>query len=131
MNNFSNKAKILSIHTGLMRLLGWMMVLAVIVLSLTKLPSTTQTVPNSDKFLHLTTYFLLSYWFFHTYFNHKVAAVIGFILLGLLLEISQHLTPYRFFEWLDMLMNSAGVFLAYIFFWVAKIRIKLLLETFA
>ena len=122
MNNYSNK-----LSPGLLRSIGWLMVLGVMVLSLIQLPTTPAAIPGSDKLLHLVSYFLLCYWFLHTYFKYKLTVIIGFVLLGLLLEILQSLTPYRFLEWLDMLMNATGVFMAYVVFWQLKIRVKSLL----
>lgn len=111
----------------MLRLLGWLMVVAVIVMSLIQLPATALPAANSDKWLHLITYGWLSYWFFHTYTQQKLTVVVGFVLLGLGLETVQILSPYRFFEWLDMLMNTCGVMLAYVIFWTLRWRIKWLL----
>jgi len=128
MNSYSIKASTLSRHSGLLRSIGWLMVMGVTTLSLIQLPPTPNAIAGSDKLLHLTTYFLLSYWFFHTYYRHKPIIISGFLLLGWLLEILQSLTPYRFLEWLDMLMNATGVLLAYVIFWCLKIRLKWLLN---
>jgi VanZ family protein len=127
MHNYFIKPKHPKPHVGFLRLIGWLMVLAVIVMSLIQLPATELPVANSDKWLHLLTYGWLSYWFFHTYTKQKVFIVIGFVLLGLGLETLQQFTPYRHFEWLDMLMNSTGVLVAFAVFWGLKIRIKWLM----
>ncbi len=127
MNNYSNKIGLGSFRSGILRAIGWLMVVGVIVLSLIQLPATPEAIPGSDKLLHLVSYFLLSFWFFHTYFKHKITIISGFMLLGFCLEILQSLTPYRFLEWLDMLMNATGVLLACVVFWQLKIRVKWLL----
>ncbi len=110
-----------------LRLIGWLMVLALIILSLVKPPPTNTNIPNSDKWLHLISYFTLSYWFFHTYDNHKTPVTAGFLFLGVTLEWLQSLTPHRYFEWLDMLMNVAGVLLGLLVFQLLKLRIKALI----
>ncbi len=119
MNNYFNKSWL--------RLIGWMMVASVIILSLVQIPSPPQSIPGNDKVLHLVTYFVLSYWFLHTYSHHKLMVISGMVFLGLLLEFLQYFTPHRFVEVLDMLMNTVGVLLAYISFGVMKIKIKCLL----
>ncbi len=103
------------------------MVAIVIVLSLVQLPSPPQSIPGNDKLLHLVTYFVLSYWFLHTYLHHKLMVINGMIVLGLLLEVLQHFTPHRFFEGLDILMNTVGVLSAFLIFGIIKIKIKWLL----
>jgi VanZ family protein len=122
MKNYFNNAK-----QSLTRSIAWLMLIGVIVLSLAPLPSMPQSIPNSDKLLHLATYFGLSYWFFHTYCKRPLTIVFGFMLLGIALECSQAMTPHRLFEWLDLLMNVSGVFLAWLIFWRFKIRVKWLL----
>ncbi len=124
MQTFSNKNRCATA----LRLIGWLLVLGLIVLSLIQLPPTPQVIPNSDKLLHLSTYFGLSYWFLHTYHKYPLQVIIGFILLGLGLEILQFTTPFRFFEWLDLLMNTTGVLLAFVVFAGFKIKIKWLLQ---
>lgn len=107
-----------------LRLLGWIMVAMLIVMSLISLPNTDIPIPNSDKWLHLITYFAVSYWFFHVYVKKTMYTVIGFTLLGVALELLQSLTPFRFFEWLDMVMNITGVLLAWVIFGLLKFRIS-------
>ena len=94
--------------------LGYLLLALVAYLSL--VPITTE-VPASDKTLHLITYAGLSA-FFTTLVQASrslwlVAA--GLVLFGVLLEILQGLTGYRFFEWLDMLANSLGVLAGLLF----------------
>lgn len=109
-----------------LRMLGWLMVAGLVILSLVKVPAHNVQLPNSDKWLHLISYFVLTYWFFHSYSNHNRQIVIGFSLLGIVLECLQAMTPHRYFEWLDMLMNITGVVLAYINYHWLKIRFKTL-----
>ncbi|MGJ8662569.1 MAG: VanZ family protein [Marinicella sp.] len=85
------------------------------------------SVPNSDKLLHFLSYFMLSYWFFHVYCRRKYQVLVGFILLGSLLEFLQSFTGYRSMEWLDLIMNTLGVVGAYLIHCTWGFRIKYLL----
>ncbi len=115
--------------TTMLRSLGWLMVAGVVVLSLVRLPATPTAFSGSDKLLHLGTYFFLSLWFFHVYHNKKWQTIAGFVLLGTMLEWLQSLTSYRYMEWLDWAMNLAGVALAWLVFFVMKLRLKALLRS--
>ena len=108
----------------LTRSLGWLMVAAVVMLSLVRLPETNIQVQGGDKLLHLCTYWVLSYWFFHVYPNKTWHIIIGFVLLGTVLEFLQSLTPYRYLEWLDWVMNVTGVLLGWVTFHLLKIQIN-------
>ncbi len=68
-------------------------------------------IGTSDKVLHFTTYGLLSAGFTTLVrFNHQLLWVTaGLILYGILIELLQSLTGYRYMEVADMLANSAGV----------------------
>lgn len=110
------------------RALGWLMVGAVVVLSLIRLPATPTALTGSDKLLHLLTYGFLSFWFFHTHNNKMWQVIAGFVLLGSVLEWLQSLTTYRFFEWWDWGMNLAGVMLAWVAFYRLKIKVKTMLN---
>ncbi len=111
----------------LIRSVGWAMVLTVVVLSLVPLPDVPNSVPNSDKWLHFTTYFILTYWFLHSYYKKPIPITVGFVLLGTLLECLQALTVYRYWEWLDLVMNISGVLLALLLCNVLNLRVKFLI----
>ncbi len=108
----------------LTRFFGWLMVAAVVMLSLLRLPDTAIQVQGSDKLLHLLTYMALCYWFFHVYPNKTRHIMIGFMLLGTVLELLQSLTPHRYVEWLDWVMNLTGVVLSWVTYNLLKIQIK-------
>jgi VanZ family protein len=113
-------------RTKLLRATGWLMVLGVVVLSLIRLPATPLAVEGGDKLLHLGTYFLLAYWFFHTHPKRTGRILLGFLLLGTALEWLQTLTGYRYLELMDWLMNVAGVWVAWVVYFGFGWRIKLL-----
>jgi len=99
---------------------GFSLVLAVILLSLTSLPMPSGA-SGGDKAGHVLAYFVLMGWFAQIYHapQSRFYYMIGFLLLGGLLEILQGLGGTRYAEWGDMLANSIGVLLAW---WLTKNR---------
>lgn len=93
---------------------GWSLVLAVIVLSLMP-PLPMPSIDYGDKVGHILAYFVLMGWFAQIYHAPRLRFnyVIGFLLLGGLLEIMQGFGEVRQGEWADMLANSIGVLLAW------------------
>jgi len=93
--------------------IGLSLVLLVILLSLTSLPM--PSVNYGDKAGHVLAYFVLMGWFAQIYHapQSRFYYMIGFLLLGGLLEILQGLSGTRFAEWSDMLANTIGVLLAW------------------
>ena len=100
------------VASGSLRLaLAWyalaaLMLLAVAVLSLIPAPDT----GVSDKFLHLLTYFLLGGWFAVIARDRRVLAwsLLGLVVYGMLIELLQAQTGYRYAEWGDVLANACG-----------------------
>jgi VanZ family protein len=94
--------------------IGWSLVIAVIVLSLIPAPMI-QTVDNGDKVEHIIAYFVLMLWFAQIYHTprQRIQCMIGFLLLGAVLEILQGLSGIRQADWVDMVANSVGVVLAW------------------
>ena len=86
--------------------LGTMMLIAVAAVSLMPVPDT----GVNDKASHLLTYFLLAGWFgllarARVMLAWTLAALIAY---GILLELLQGQTGYRFAEWGDVVANSIG-----------------------
>jgi len=106
--------------------MGWGMVAGVVLLSLVRLPATQLAVAGGDKLLHLCTYLLLTYWFFHTHPKRPKSIILGFVGLGTALEWLQSFTAYRYLEMMDWLMNLSGVLLAWLVFFVFRWQIKFL-----
>ncbi|MDH3636228.1 MAG: VanZ family protein [Gammaproteobacteria bacterium] len=87
--------------------IGAIMLLGVAVASLVPVPD----IGVSDKLSHLVTYFLLAGWFSLLAANRITLGwtVIGLIAYGMLIELLQGMTSYRYPEWGDVLANGIGV----------------------
>lgn len=94
--------------------------IAIVCLSLVKLPSSSSNVKNIDKIYHAIAYFLLAISWLISFYkkkNTKVLIVFACILFGILIEVMQSkFTSYRTGDSLDIIANSAGVLLAALFF---------------
>jgi len=90
--------------------LGWTLVLLVIHLSLAPAPFELP-VQAGDKLSHVFAYLVLMSWFANLYEGpvHRFRFAIGFLALGVTLEILQRWIGYRSFEVIDMAANAAGV----------------------
>ncbi len=96
--------------------IGISLIITVIILSLMAPPTDMMDALPNDKFGHFIAYFTLMGWFAQIYHTNKQRwlYLIGFLILGLLLEILQGLGGVRQADWLDMLANSAGVISAFL-----------------
>jgi VanZ family protein len=96
--------------------IGISLIITVIVLSLMAPPKDMMEALPSDKLGHFIAYFVLMGWFAQIYHTNKQRwlYLIGFLILGLSLEILQGLGGVRHADWLDMLANSAGVISAFL-----------------
>ena len=96
-------------------LIGCSFISIIVYLSLIPNPSKAPDYPLQDKVWHLLAYCTLMGWFSQLYTSQKAQIIIAvaFILMGILLEIIQGWGGYRVFEYLDMLANTAGVFLGW------------------
>lgn len=94
--------------------------IAIICLSLLKLPNTGIKINNIDKAYHSSAYFVLALtWLFSFYKkpNKKYIIVICCIMFGIIIEVLQStLTIYRTGDYKDVLANSLGVLLALFIF---------------
>jgi VanZ family protein len=103
---------------------GWAWAAAIVWLSLTSSPPEVD-IEHGDKLGHLASYGLLMFWFaqFYRAGKTRIAYALGFIAMGVALEIAQGQFGYRSYDVLDMYANSLGVLLG----WVAALvlpRIK-------
>ena len=96
----------------LWRALGWLLVLAVIYLSLTPKPPATD-IALGDKIGHLAAYGSLMAWWLQIHRRPERLALL-FVLMGLGLEILQSLTGYREGDIFDMAANTLGVGLGWL-----------------
>lgn len=96
--------------------IGISLVVTVILLSLMAPPKDMMDALPSDKLAHFVAYFVLMGWFAQIYHTNKQRwlYLIGFLMLGLTLEILQGLGGVRHADWVDMLANSAGVVSAFL-----------------
>ena len=88
-------------------LLGALMLLLVAVASLMPAPQ----VGVGDKVSHLVTYAVLGAWFGLLASNRLILGwtVVGLLGYGILLELLQGTTSYRFAEWADVVANGGGI----------------------
>ena len=108
---------------------GWLMVLIVLILSLMPKPPQPLHFHGADKFEHILAYFVLMGWFAQLYHDQRTRLWIasGLIAMGVAIEILQPILAPRYFEWWDMLADTAGVLLAWA---LAGPRLSLLLSGF-
>jgi len=96
--------------------IGYALVTLVVYLSLTSSPVDLElNFPYQDKFFHALAYFTLMAWFsqiYHDSFQRNMIAVV-FVFMGVTLEYLQSFDPVRYFEYADMVANSAGVALGF------------------
>ncbi|RKZ57858.1 MAG: VanZ family protein [Candidatus Parabeggiatoa sp. nov. 2] len=96
--------------------IGWSLVIAVIALSLMPPPPPMiSSFDFGDKIGHFIAYFVLMGWFAQIYHapRQRLYCMIGFLLLGGLLEVLQGLGETRQADWADALANSIGVLVAW------------------
>jgi membrane associated rhomboid family serine protease len=88
---------------------GAAMLFAVAFVSLMPAPA----IGVSDKLSHLLTYTLLSGWFCLLARRRTALAgsIVGVIAYGMMIEVLQGLTGYRYAEWGDVIANGAGCLL--------------------
>ena len=86
--------------------MGAVLLIAVATVSLMPAPST----GVNDKLAHLLTYAVLGGWFALIARDRVVLAwsIVGLVAYGMLIELLQARTGYRFAEWADVLANSMG-----------------------
>ncbi len=86
--------------------LGVLLLLLVAVASLMPAPQ----VGVGDKLSHLLTYFILGAWFAMLAADRSALlwTLLGLIGYGMLIEVLQGMTGYRYAEWGDVLANGAG-----------------------
>ena len=94
---------------GLWSAIGWLLILAVIYLSLTPHPIEIE-VDQGDKLGHALAYLGMMIWFVQLYRRRlHVWWGLGFVALGIALEYLQGWSGYRDFEYLDMVADAFGV----------------------
>lgn len=110
--------------------LGAVWVATIIYLSLAPHPPQPVNFEYSDKLEHALAYGLLMLWFSQIYqkIAHRILLAVLLVSLGISTEFLQRMSGYRFFEYDDMLANSAGVLLGWILASTGMGRIGAMLE---
>jgi VanZ family protein len=94
---------------------GWLWVAAILWLSLMPMPPQPLTFDYSDKFGHTLAYLFLMGWFAVVCRGRSRSAAAAWLAtMGVLVEMLQGLSGYRYFEFADMVANSGGVLLAWL-----------------
>jgi VanZ family protein len=97
--------------------IGWSMVAVVVWLSLTPVPPKLGIDFDwIDKVEHVIAYFVLMGCFVQIYHatNSRLFFAVGFIVMGIGIEILQGLGGVRYFEYGDMVANTSGVLLGWL-----------------
>lgn len=96
--------------------IGWVGVIAVVVLSL--IPSPPQVLPmdQADKAEHMLAFGSLMFWFAQVYLplRARLATAGLLVALGVAIEFVQGQTGYRSFEYADMGADCAGIFVGWV-----------------
>lgn len=97
--------------------IGWLLIIAVIFLSLVPINAAIPEIKNGDKVGHFIAYFSLMLWFSWLYKKPWVRNIyaICFIILGGLMEILQSITTYRMGDIEDFHVNTIGVIFGFVF----------------
>jgi VanZ family protein len=97
------------------------MVAAIAWLSLTPAPPTLD-FRESDKVGHFLAYGALMFWFSQLYVNRgtRILYGVGFVAMGIALELAQRALGYRTYEVFDMFANTLGVLIG----WAVALAIR-------
>ena len=93
---------------------GWLLLMLVSVLSLMPNPPEPFSFSYVDKVEHGMAYAALSWWFCQLYLGARWRVVVALIAMGVAIEILQGLSGYRYFEYADMLANSMGALIGFL-----------------
>jgi len=96
--------------------LGWLWVATIFYLSLMPQPPQPVDFWNVDKLEHALAYCLLMLWFCQVYRQRVPRMVLALLLvaMGIAIEFLQGETGYRTFDYADMLANSTGVIVGWV-----------------
>ena len=105
--------------------IGGLLVALTVFLSLTPDPPTINAT-GSYTFAHVLAYGTLMLWFLRLYpVSRGLIIAVGLIAMGILLELLQGLTGVRSSDYMDMVANTGGVMLGWLF---GKSRLSAALE---
>ena len=95
-------------YDRLYKLLFWCSVAVILLLALTP-RGLELTACTSDKINHAIAFFVLGFLSHRAYTKNYRSVLVSILIFGFLIEMIQHLLPYRDFSLFDMLSNTAGV----------------------
>ncbi len=92
-------------------LAGAGLIMLVVYLSLMHNPPKLSDFHMLDKLEHISAYGFLMFWFGQIFWrlNQRIMLAIGFVTMGIFIEIMQGMQGFRVFEYADMLANTTGV----------------------
>lgn len=93
--------------------------IAIALLSLIKIGKQPINISNLDKIEHAIAYFTLTFFWLLAFKENKnkLLVIISCLVYGIIIEVLQAtITKYRTAEYYDILANSTGILLAYLFF---------------
>jgi len=98
-------------YKNIWRLIGYLIIITIIVLSLIPDPDKVTPFHASDKLMHTLAYAFAMLWFGFCFKGKKLfTSAAALVLLGIVLEIVQGQTGYRTMDFYDGVANCAGVF---------------------
>jgi VanZ family protein len=95
---------------------GWLWVIVIFYLSLMPHPPQPVHFWSADKLEHALAYSLLMLWFCQVYRQRRSRMMLAALLvvMGIMIEYLQRETGYRTFDYADMLANTAGIFVGWV-----------------
>ncbi len=94
---------------------GRLGIVAIVVLSLVPMPDMPSPVEHSDKLEHLLGYFGLTAWYAQLVAHRGRLALyaLGYVALGIAIELAQGLTSWRSADWHDLGADAVGIAAGY------------------
>lgn len=103
-------------HLTYWRLLGRLLVVAMLMLALLPAPQVVGAVPFGDKIGHVLGFAALMLWYAQIYggARERLRCVLACVAFGLTIEVLQALTPYRSAEFADLAADALGAVLGWL-----------------
>jgi VanZ family protein len=98
------------------RVLGRVLVVAMLALALAPAPAVVGAVPFGDKVGHVCGFAALMLWYAQIYggTRERLRCALGAVAFGLAIELAQALTTYRSAEFADLVADALGVALGWL-----------------
>lgn len=98
---------------GLWRAAFWVLVLATLWLSLMPVERLPVAFHFWDKAQHALGFSALAYFGLTGYARQERRVVLGLVVFGIAIEVMQHLSGWRYGDWLDWVADCIGVLIGY------------------